>query len=177
MPRQSEDITFSATAFFFNPQRLQINTYCSHLLLNKWRGWWANLVTVFLLEEGKCPMPSCATTSSPRAAGKRPTRKNCAAGSVSKHCSCSADWSSSSMAMPGSDQTYLPRASTSHFSAKYCQVPAKYLQEPQGRLSSYGPRSGGSCHNESVSQELSLRHFAAMGTRSNIVRAVSFLLP
>ena len=32
---------------FFNPQRLQINTYCSHLLLNKWRGWWANLVTVF----------------------------------------------------------------------------------------------------------------------------------
>ena len=36
------------------------------------------------------PMQSCTTTSSPRAAGKRPTRKSCAVGSASRHCLCSA---------------------------------------------------------------------------------------
>lgn len=41
------------------------------------------------------PMPSCTTTSSPRAAEKRPTRKRCVAGNVNRHCSCSAGRSSS----------------------------------------------------------------------------------
>ena len=64
------------------------------------------------------PMPSCVTTSSPRAAGKRPTRKSCAAGCVSKRCSCSAGRSSSWEAIRGSDQTYPSTVSTSRFRAK-----------------------------------------------------------
>lgn len=101
------------------------------------------------------PMPSCITTSSPRAAGKRPTRKSCAAGSASKRCSRSAGRSSSSMAIRGSDQTYLPRASTSRFSAKWCQDQAKCPQEPQGRWGSNTPRSSGSCHIENMCQDFS----------------------
>ena len=64
------------------------------------------------------PMQSCTTTSSPRAAGKRATRKNCAAGSASKHCSCGAGLSSSWMATRGSGRTYPPTVSTSCFRAK-----------------------------------------------------------
>ena len=44
--------------------------------------------------------------------------KSCAAGSANRPCSCSAGRSSSSTATPGSGQTYLPRTSTSRFSAK-----------------------------------------------------------
>ena len=36
----------------FNPQRSWPNTYRSHLLLNKWRGWWAKLIAVFGQGEG-----------------------------------------------------------------------------------------------------------------------------
>ena len=64
------------------------------------------------------PMPSCTTTSSPHVAGKRPTRKNCAAGNVNRRCSCNAGLSSSWEAIRGSDQTYPPTVSTSRFRAK-----------------------------------------------------------
>ena len=64
------------------------------------------------------PMQSCTTTSSPRAAGKRPTRINSAAGNANRRCSCSAARSSSWMVIPGSDRTYPPTVSTSRFSAK-----------------------------------------------------------
>ena len=84
------------------------------------------------------PMPSCITTSSPRAAGKRPTRKSCAAGSVSKHCSCSAGRSSSSAAIRGWGQTYLPRASISRIKAMGLGSPelsfAMSLEESNGGL-------------------------------------------
>lgn len=52
------------------------------------------------------PMPSCTTTSSPRAVGKRPTRKSCAVGNVSKHCSYSAGRSSFWRAIRGLGLTY-----------------------------------------------------------------------
>ena len=74
------------------------------------------------------PMPSCTTTSSPRAAGKRPTRKSCAAGSASRRCSCSAGRSSSSMATPGSDQTYPPRASISRSKAMVFRKSQTFFQ-------------------------------------------------
>lgn len=64
------------------------------------------------------PMPSCTTTSLPRAAAKRPTRKRCVAGSASKRCSCGAGLSSSWMAIRGSGRTYPPTVSTSCFRAK-----------------------------------------------------------
>ena len=46
-------------------------------------------------------MPSCTTTSSPRAAGKTPTRKDCAVGSASRRCSYNAGRSSSLMVALG----------------------------------------------------------------------------
>ena len=64
------------------------------------------------------PMPSCTTTSLPRAAGKRPTRKRCVAGSASKYCSCDAGLSSSWMVVRGSGRTYPPTVRTSCFRAK-----------------------------------------------------------
>ena len=74
------------------------------------------------------PMPSCTTTSSPRAAGKRPTRKNCAAGNASRRCSCSAGRSSSWRAIRGLGLTYLLTVSISRIKSTVFRKSQTFFQ-------------------------------------------------
>ena len=79
------------------------------------------------------PMPSCTTTSSPHAAGKRPTRKSCAAESANRRCSCSAGRSSSLTVTRGSDRTYPPTVSISRSKAMVFRKCLTFFRYELGR--------------------------------------------